>query len=158
MLVSTLPLAAEFTVDDPGRFAVNLPEPVKRDSNDVDTKIGKVRMFTLTHESNEAAFIIAYGDYPAGSLSKTDRATTYDNFIEGVVQNLKGVLRSGAEHRLARIAGREWIIDMAKDKLVARERCYIVGDRLNQIMFLGPAGAENGAAVFSFMNSFRLLR
>lgn len=153
-------LRAEITVDDAGRFAVDIALPVKRSNAEADSGLGKTVLHLLTHDGeNSTGFILGYNDYPAGSIAKLDPDKTYDNIINGVVGNFKGgVLRTKGAHTLGDATGREYFLDSEPLKLVGRVRCYLVGDRLYQIMYLGPPGTENGAEALHFLDSFRLLR
>ena len=153
------PLRAEPMVDDPGRFAVDMPQPVKRDTSEINSGLGKGTMHLFSNDGpNSTAYILGYNDYPAGSIAKLDREKVYGDIIKGVVDSLKGVVRSNVEHKLGEVAGREYILVNETDKFVARTRCYLVGDRLYQIMFMGPPGTENSKEALQFLDSFRLLR
>jgi hypothetical protein len=151
-------LRAESLVDDPGRFTVNLAAPYERSTKDVETAAGKTKMFLLVHATETQGYFVTYNDYAPGSMAGTDRAATYERVIKGVAEGMKGSVRSGSDHQLGDVGGREYIIDIAKMNLAARERCYLVGDRLYQVMYLGPVGSEGKDEVLQFLNSFRLLR
>ena len=158
-LLWLLPLRAEPMVDDPGRFAVDMPQPVKRDTSEINSGLGKGTMHLFSNDGpNSTGFVLGYLDYPAGSVAKIDQTKPYDDIIKGVVDSLKGVIRSNVAHKLGDANGREYIVDNEKDKFVARTRCYFVGDRLYQIMYLGPIGSENSKEALQFLDSFRLLR
>ncbi|HKB57728.1 MAG TPA: hypothetical protein VKC51_09070 [Lacunisphaera sp.] len=153
------PLRAEPLVDDPGRFAVDMPQPVKRDTSEINSGLGKGIMHLFSNDGpNSTAYILSYNDYPAGSIAKLDREKVYGDIIKGVVDSLKGVVRSNVAHKLGDAAGHEYILVNEKDKFVSRTRCYFVGDRLYQIMYLGPIGTENSKEALRFLDSFRLLR
>jgi hypothetical protein len=153
------PLRAEPLVDDPGRFAVDMPQPVKRDTSEINSGLGKGIMHLFSNDGpNSTAYILSYNDYPAGSIAKLDQEKTYGDIIKGVVDSLKGVVRSNVAHKLGDAAGHEYILVNEKDKFVSRTRCYFVGDRLYQIMYLGPIGTENSKEALRFLDSFRLLR
>ncbi|MSU46008.1 MAG: hypothetical protein EXS42_02485 [Lacunisphaera sp.] len=107
---------------------------------------------------NSTAYILAYNDYPSGSIAKLDREKTYSDIINGLVDSLKGMVRSNVEHKLGEVAGREYVLINKTDKFVSRTRCYFVGDRLYQIMYMGPIGTENDKEALHFLDSFRLLR
>ncbi len=153
------PLRADPMVDDPGRFAVDIPQPVERTTQEVNSGFGKGTMHLVSHDgANSTAYILGYNDYPAGSIAKVDREKTYDDIIKGVVDTLKSVARSNVGHKLGDVAGREYIAVNEADKFVARVRCYLVGDRLYQIMYLGPLDSENNKEALKFLDSLRLLR
>ncbi len=153
------PLRAEPLVDEPGRFTVDMPQPVERSTSEINSGLGKGIMHLFSNDGpNSTAYILGYNDYPAGSIAKLDREKVYGDVIKGVVDSLKGVVRSNVEHKLGEVAGWEYILVNEANKFVARTRCYLAGDRLYQIMYMGPIGTENSKEALQFLESFRLLR
>ncbi len=152
-------IRAEVIVDNPGRFTVDIPSPSKRsDSEPTDSQVGKTVLHLLTHESVDGkhAYILSYNDYDPAQ--KLDVAKSYEGIIQNVVSSMNGVIRSKAEHKLGDVAGWEYILDIEKEKLTARVRCYLVDHRLYQIMYLAGAGTESSPDTLHFLDSFHLLR
>ncbi len=158
-LLGLSPLRAETIVDDPGRFSIDIPQPVERSTSETTSGLGNTTMHFLVHEVDKAtAYILSYNDYPPGSVAKMDQSKPYDDIVQGVVDSLKGKIRSNVAHKLGDANGREYVIDNEKDKFAAWVRCYFVGDRLYQIMVIGPPGIETAKESLHFMESLRLLR
>lgn len=150
---------AETSVDDNGHFVVKFPGEVKRASMPVDTPVGKVMMNVVSHEAGVIAYMIIYSDYPAGSVTKTGGpAKVCENASKGAVDSVNGTIRTSAACQLGDVTGLEIVADIPSRASVARLRFFVVGDRLYQVMFIGPPGQEASPAVMNYFASFRLLR
>ena len=158
LVVSFSPANAEVMADGPGRFTVDIPQPTSRDVKFADTAAGKVKIFILIHDGGTLAHMVGYNDYPAGALTGKDPAIAYEGWAKGQAGGMNGVIRSIVNHQLGEIVGREMIVDIKSQNTVARSRCFIEGDRLYQVMYLGPTGSENSASAVQFLDSFRLQR
>ena len=156
----------ETLVDDAGRFVVSLPKPVQRDSQQVPTKVGKIAMNMVYYDGGAIAYMIIYCDYPAGSVASSGGPEKVcANASNGAVQNVNGTLRTSSAWQLGDVKGLEIVADIpSKDPQVpanasvARVRFFVVGDRLYQVMYIGPTGSETGPKAVAFLNSFRLTR
>ena len=154
----------ETLVDDAGRFVVSLPNPVQRGSQQVDTKVGKIAMNMVYYDGGAIAYMIIYCDYPAGSVASSggpDKVCA--NASAGAVQNVNGTIRTSSSYQLGDVKGLEIVADIpSKDPKVpanasvARVRFFVVGDRLYQVMYIGPTGTETASKAVAFLDSFRL--
>jgi hypothetical protein len=154
----------ETLVDDAGRFVASLPKPVQRDSQQVPTKVGNIAMNMVYYDGGAIAYMIIYCDYPAGSVAGSggpDKVCA--NASGGAVKNVNGTLRTSSPCQLGDVKGLEIVADIpSKDPQVpanasvARVRFFVVGDRLYQVMYIGPTASETGPKAVAFLNSFRL--
>jgi hypothetical protein len=154
----------ETLVDDAGRFVVSLPKPVQRGSQQVPTKIGNIAMNMVYYDGGAIAYMIIYCDYPAGSVASSggpDKVCA--NASDGAVQNVNGTMRTSSSYRLGDVKGLEIVADIpSKDPKVpanasvARVRFFVVGDRLYQVMYIGPTGTDTSPKAVAFLDSFRL--
>lgn len=147
----------ETVVDDAGRFVATFPGAVQRSSQLVDTSFGKLTQSLVYYDGGTIAFMIGFNDYPANSVSQSGGPEKVcENASDGVVKSLKGTLRTASSCKTGDVTGREIVFD-APTNDVDRARFFVVGDRLYQILYIGPSG-ETDPAVTAFLDSFRLTR
>jgi len=150
---------AETSVDDNGHFVVKFPGAVQRSSVPVDTPVGKVTMNVVSHEAGIIAYMIIYSDYPAGSVAKSGGPDKVcENASKGAVGSVSGTIRTSTACQLGDVTGLEIVADIPSKNMTARLRFFVVGDRLYQVMYIGPPGQEASPAVMNYFESFRLLR
>ncbi len=149
-------LHAELLEDAPGRYAVDIARPIKRELKQNDTDSGMVVICDLFHAEGDILEWVTYSDYPAGTMADRDPARIYDRWPNGEAATHHGKLRNSATHRLGDTVGREFIIDLVRENKVLRARVYIVGDRAYRISYTGPAGTEDSPVARRFLDSFRL--
>ncbi|MDE3084890.1 MAG: hypothetical protein KGJ37_06715, partial [Verrucomicrobiota bacterium] len=136
---------------------------VQRGAQSVDTAVGKIAMNMVYHDAGSVAYMVIFNDYPNGSVTKSGGPDkVYDGAVNGAVSSVHGKLRSSSPSKTGEVQGREIIVDIPAQKTsdqgsVARVRFFIVGDRLYQVMYIGPAGNEAKAEATGFLDSFRLL-
>ena len=156
LLLPLCTLHAEMLEDAPGRYAVDIARPIKRELTQNETDSGIVVICDMFHSGGDTLQWITYSDYPIGTMAERDSTRIYDRWPKGEAATRHGRLRNSVVHRLGDTVGREFIIDLAPEKKVLRARIYIVGDRTYQISYTGPAGSEDSPAAQHFLDSFRL--
>ena len=154
----------ETLVDDAGRFVVSLPNPVQRGSQPVDTAVGKIVMNMLYYDGGAVAHMVIYCDYPAGSVAQSggpDKVCA--NARDGALKSVNGTVRTSSTYQLGDTNGLEVVADIppkdpndSASASVARIRFFVVGDRLYQVMYIGPTGTETEPKAVAFLDSFRL--
>jgi hypothetical protein len=70
---------------------------------------------------------------------------------------MKCEAKATAEHQLGDLKGWEYTLVAKDNSMAGHVRSYFVGDRLYQVMYLGPVGTEDGEECLHFLDSFRLL-
>ena len=161
----TVAAKSETTVDDAGRFVANFQGAVQRGSQPVDTAVGKIAMNMVYYDGGPVACMVIYCDYPAGSVASSggpDKVCA--NASDGAVKSVNGTVRTSSAYQLGDVKGLEIVADIpAKDPKVpatasvARLRFFTVGDRLYQVMYIGPTGTETSPTAVAFLDSFRLI-
>ncbi|HEV8073606.1 MAG TPA: hypothetical protein VGP21_05680 [Opitutaceae bacterium] len=153
------------TVDDAGRFVATFEGAVQRGSQPVDTAVGKITMNMAYYDGGAVAHMIIYCDYPAGSVAQSGGPEKVcANASDGAVKNVNGTIRTSSSYQLGDVKGLEVVADIPSkdpkvpaDASVARLRFFVVGDRLYQVMYIGPTGQETSPEAVAFLDSFRLL-
>jgi hypothetical protein len=141
-------------------FSATFPGQSKMSAEPIQTRVGNVTLVNFTYEGETQAFMIALTDYPKGSIDSAENS--YNGAIEGFVDGIKGKLRTRSPYKLGNINGFDFLVDgpsaaSTQKTHVFHERIFLVGDRLYQILYVGPTGTEQGIAALRFLNSFRLL-
>ena len=157
---------SEITVDDAGRFLANFQGAVQRGSQLVDTAVGKIAMNMVYYDGGAVAHMVIYCDYPAGSVAQSGGPDKVcQNASDGAVKSVNGTVRTSSSYQLGDVKGLEVTADIpAKDPKVpadasvARLRFFVVGDRLYQVMYIGPTSTETSPKAVAFLDSFRLTR
>ncbi len=153
-------------VDDAGRFVATYPGAVQRGSQPVDTAVGKIAMNMVYYDGGAVACMVIYCDYPAGSVGTSggpDKVCA--NASDGAVKSVNGTVRTSTSCQLGGVKGLEVVADIpptdpkvSTNASVARLRFFVVGDRLYQVMYIGPSGKETSPEAVDFLDSFRLTR
>ncbi len=101
------------------------------------------------------ALIVSIEDYPDGSLPQGADAGIYDRFLRGMADDDMGQLIST---RAARLAGRPCLEGQIKDAAGDTEivRVLKIGDRIYQLTYALPEGAEAQGADAAFFGSFQI--
>jgi hypothetical protein len=123
----------------------------------VDTAAGRVAITTYACGDDQIAYLVAINDYPSGTAKPERVDTMYAGGIDQAAKSANGTIRSITPYTLGGVSGREAVVDQQDQKGTIRLRIFIVGDRLYQIMYLGPVGTEQGASCLDFLNSFTLI-
>jgi len=147
----------ETVVSEDGRFSAVFPGSPKTSSVPVQSGDVTVTMNMVGVENGAASYIVSTVDYPDGTLSRKPVDAAFQSIVDGTVGNVRGTLRSASPITLGEATGREVLIDVTAKDLAVHERIFIVGDRLYQVMYGGPAGTESAPRATRFLNSFKLL-
>jgi hypothetical protein len=156
----------ETVVDDAGRFVATFPGPVQRRSQQVDSAVGKITMNMIFVDRTAEAYMIIFSDYPEGSVAQSGGADSVcSNARDGAVKSVNGKVRTSASCRMGELKGLEVVVDIppqdpkaAGTLSASRLRFFVVGDRLYQLMYIGPNGTETSPEAMAFLNSIRLTR
>jgi len=158
-LLKTIP-----TVDDAGRFVATFEGAIQHGATPVDTAVGKITMNMVYYDGGAIAHMVIYCDYPAGSVASSggpDKVCA--NASGGAVKSVNGTVRTSSPYQLGDTSGLEVVADIPpkdpKDSAnasVARLRFFVVGDRLYQVMYIGPTGTDTSPKAVAFLDSFRL--
>ena len=101
------------------------------------------------------ALIVSIEDYPDGVLPIAADAGIYDHMLRDLAVDRNGRLIST---RAARLAGKPCLEGQIMDSVgdVEIVRVLLIGDRVYQVTYALPEGAETNGADAAFFNSFRI--
>jgi len=138
-----------------GRFRVVFPSAPKQRIVPIVTKHGKLNVHLFTVQKSGSEYVISYSDLPAGNLKKVDVEDVLDFAQDGAKREMKAEV-SGA-HPIGddKLPGREFVLDMP-DKVRAKVRLYVVGNRLYQVMVIGTPEFIAGATTKAFLDSLQV--
>lgn len=78
----------------------------------------------------------------------------YDNGVKGVIDAVKGKLRSQKTIQQSGVTGREALIDLPQSHIALRQRFLWIGDRLYEIVFTSDVSDGTGKDIDTFFESF----
>ncbi len=140
-----------------GKFSVELPgKPVEK-VNDVKLGDTEVKMYVFSVAQKDRVFLVTYNDYPKAVIGDDG-----DKFLAGVVErnatNLRGKLLANEKIAIGKKKhpGHIVRIEMPDSKGLYRARVFLVGDRLYQVVALGPDDFAKSRAVDDYLNSFEI--
>jgi hypothetical protein len=143
-----------------GKFRVLFPGEPTEQKESVKTPAGVVEVttFFVEQQLEQVNYVVTYARFPAAAVKAGSEAKRLDNARDGAVARMKGKLKS--EKRIAlqkQYPGRELLIE-TPDKRRVRGRIYAVGDRLYQVLVLGPAAVVDSKETSRFLDSFQLTK
>jgi hypothetical protein len=164
LLVALFPLTVRgqdeknstFTSKD-GRFSVALPGKPKEDTKKMKIGDREVDHFLFTFGQKDGARLVTYLDYPADAVGK-DRKKFLAERVDGNVSVLKGKVVSDDEIAVGKQKhpGREVVVEMPDRKRTYRARVVLAGQRLYQVVALGPDDFMKSKSVDEYFKSFAI--
>jgi hypothetical protein len=149
----------ETFTSETGGFTIDSPLDLIEASQSVPTAAGDIDIYTYTAENDNAAYVVAYSDYPAEIVEQTDPAMILDGGRDGAVGNVGGTLVSEDQIELDGNPGRSLVIDAETDDGQAatiNARIYLVENRLYQALVVVPKDGEDKVDIQGFLDSFTL--
>ncbi len=136
--------------DEVGRFTATFPsEPtLGKDAGVSDS--GPHVHYSWTVEQENRTFAVIFTEY------SRPIAKNYDKNVRALLNQGAKLLRQTVIE-LGGVDGRE-IYTQLPEKDVLRQRMFLVGNRLYQVIYQGPFGTESRADVEEFMTSFQLMK
>ena len=140
-----------------GRFSIAFPGAPATDTiQDVGSCIATRHEYRFKERGR--VWTASYQDCkPAGRVADLGHTYILKNAILGLLKAVKGELRSEDPVEIGVLQGRE-IVVAVPGNLILRERFFIEGDRIYQLMYVGPFGSQDEPAVDAFFASFRVMR
>ena len=141
-----------------GRFSVLLPGEPKETKQNIGSADKMVIQTQYLIEQGNLGYLVSFQDTPG--LEKPEmHAKVLDNGRDGAVKNLNGKLLSETKLTLdKKYIGLECLIDVPKFKGLYRLRMFIVGDRLYQLVVLGPKEVVTSKESDQYLDSFQLTK
>lgn len=146
-------------VSEAGGFTVSTPLTLEEDTQSVETQAGPIEIYTFTAEDRQAAYIVAYSDYPEALVTQSEPDVILDGSRDGAVGNVGGTLINETRVELQGNPGRALVIDTTTDDgqaATVNARIYLVDNRLYQILVVVPKEDEVDVDVDGFLDSFSL--
>jgi hypothetical protein len=141
-----------------GKFSVALPEKPTEKTNKVKVGDMEVDHFIFTVKQTDRAQIITYIDYPKMIIGGDK-----EKFIAGVVERNLESLKGGKVAANVPITigkdkhpGRDVRVELPDQKRLYRVRAFLVGERVYQVVVLGPDEFVKSKEVDDYLNSFKV--
>lgn len=162
VLLSPLALCAEdaksvkFT-SKAGKFSVTLPEKPSEKTQTIKSDVGELEMHMFIVASTEQVYLLTYNDYPGDSLDE-EAHKVLDKVIEGNQKSLKGKVTMDEKITIGKkkYPGRDIRIEQADKKQVYRAKVFLAGNRLYQVVALGPDEFVKSKSVEEYLKSFAI--
>lgn len=144
-----------------GGFSVMSPVPLEESTQSIDSELGPIEIHFYMGEDNGRAYMVGYSDYPQDFVDQTDPQVLLDGARDGAVGNINGKLVSEIKVLLEdQHPGREIVATAILDQDqegTLKERVFLVGNRLYQIVVIAPSGEMSTQEMDDFIKSFKLL-
>ena len=142
------------------RFTVSFPAQPKASQREDKTAEGRT---VVTHfqsvEDGPRYYAMSWVQMPASPGDAKARERIMESAAGGALKSVQGgVLVSKAKASVGKTAGLDYVIDAPKDAQRLRQRVFLVGDKLVQQTYTGPAGSETEAGVKQFMGSLKFTK
>jgi hypothetical protein len=141
-----------------GKFSVTLPEKPTEKKNKVKVGDMEVDHFIFTVKQTDRAQIITYIDYPKMIIGGDK-----EKFIAGVVERNVESLKGGKVTSNVPITigkgkhpGRDVLVELPEQKRLYHVRAFLVGERVYQVVVLGPDEFVKSKEVEDYLNSFKV--
>jgi hypothetical protein len=143
-----------------GRFTLLSPTKPEAASREVDSKVGKLMLYTFSSNSQVAFLMISYGDYPNAASDSVQAERILDGVRDGVIRGSSTSLIAEKQRWIRGYPGREFT---GSGKSEGRDisyswRIYLVGRRLYQVAGATLATNAGHPDVAKFLDSFDLIQ
>lgn len=141
-------------------FSVLLPGTPKEQTLKAPSPLGELTFHNFLVETNQgkAAWLATSVDYPPGSIKAENQDGVLDAGVKGAVDKLKGKLLTQSKIMLDnKYPGRSMQLEVPNLGLY-HSRIYLVGDRLYQIVVLGPKDLATSTEAKKYLDSFKLAK
>jgi hypothetical protein len=150
-LLLTLGVSAFTLKDEVGRFSASFPAEPTLDKVEGSSALGPHVHYTWEVDVDDRHWSVTYTEYT------TPPVKNYDKNVMNLLAATKGKLVWQGKIEQSGFDGRE-VVTLLPDNTVMRQRMFMVGNRLYQVLYGGPAGSETHAEAESFLTSFELLK
>ena len=140
-----------------GKFTVLMPGAPKEHKQVV--KAAGMDIATTLYVSEidpTRAVIVSYNDFPAQNFNAAIADKVLDAAANGVNAKAKGTVLSTKKIALGKHPGREVQIKLPEDKGLLKVDIYLVGNRLYQILAIGPESFVRSPQLDRYYKSFKV--
>lgn len=141
-----------------GRFTIDFPGKPKEQSQTVQTPVGSIAVHIIMYESRSAAYGVTYSDFPASHIESSSVDEILDGACQGAARNIGGTIISQKPISIGNHPGQEVKVAASTSgkKVEVRNRIYLVGNRLYQVVVTSTPGDTEDSTANKFVNSFKL--
>ena len=143
-----------------GRFSILLPGTPQEAKQSVQTPGGAVELhlFAIELKNNAGAYILAFADYPAATVKEKGAEQLLTESRQAMLANTPGAKLAGEKKiTFDGHPGREVSIETSKPQPgIMRDKMYLVGNRLYQIMIAGPKEKVESREADKVFDSFKV--
>jgi hypothetical protein len=143
----------EYTSKD-GKFKVLMyANPTKKDQAAAGTT-----MHVVMNDLGSRAIVIAFADMPIPAGESDDKIQTrLDGAKNGAIKNINGTEKTSSKITLAgKHPGRAFTAELPGGKGFVKARVFLAGQRLYQVMVLGPSSFTDSDDVKKVFDSFEI--
>jgi hypothetical protein len=143
-----------------GKYSVSFPgKPTVPAPDKPDSPVGELTVYKaqFTTAKGDQTYLVLYNDYPEAALAGTDKEAFLDGVRDGTQKTVGGKVASDKKITLGekKYPGRDFLIEKGSEPAY-HARAYIVGNRLYQLVIMGPKDAATGKDADKFLDSFKL--
>ena len=140
-----------------GHFFIYFPGEPTYSVEDVETAVGKLKMHTyLFEESSEAAYMVAYIDYPEDMVEDSDNDMLLNAALEGALGSWGIDLEQVRKETTWHSGNKGMFCKENNDDTYTAYEVLLAGNRLYQIAILQYGKPISKKAISSFYDSFEL--
>ena len=145
-----------------GRFSILFPGNPQKSSQDVNTDMGMVTIFSFMYESPDQAFIASYMDYPTEMVEKSDPGKMLDGAVNGSINNINGKLKEVTVKQIGGYPGRSYygVIENKSNnsEIGYFSNIYLVKNRLYQLAAVNNLDNSQKQTFAKFFDSFEMVK
>jgi hypothetical protein len=140
-----------------GKFSITFPQKPTPLSRKVKTDVGEVDVCIFLVDQKDRGYVATYSDYPKGTVTDKNHDKVLAGARDGAVKGVNGKLVNEKKIKIGKKhEGLEMNVQLPDKKTIYRARLVLVGDRLYQVVALGPEDFTKSKAVESYLDSFTL--
>lgn len=142
-----------------GRFILLAPTTPTAAKRELDTKVGKLMLYSFTASNTTGFFVGTFGDYPNAASDSEQTERILDGVRRGVIRGTGATLISEKQKWIRGHPGREFTGSARVENTDVKYtwRIYLVGRRLYQLAVATVADNASHPDVTKFLNSFDLI-
>lgn len=145
-------------VSEAGRFSARFPD---QPTEEVKTALAsglqlEVHLFS-SNRGADGFMAVVYNDYPPEILTAKPASTILDESRDGMLRATGFTLVTETVEKLGSCQGREVLGEAAGGKARVRQRFFLCGRRLYQIMWVGPPSVQFERGVGEFLESLQVV-
>jgi hypothetical protein len=115
------------------------------------------KLFSVAVSLGATYYSVSVSGIDKGLLAKNSAEQLLEMSQNGSISAAKGTLRTKRPIKLGATEGREFVYDTTSN-LTLKQRQYIFGDRLLQVVYVGPPNSEGQPEITRYFDSLRFIK